>query len=177
MIDVFVSYAGEDAARARTPAGKFIGVFFDEWDVLPGDVVPHRPDKAIRDSMACVTVVSPALFRSPRTMEEHAALMGRGVRFIPVLIGDAEPPESAAPADPSRAGRLRVLSRRCGFMFHRHQRLHCRSMADHEAVPRLLGAQEKAPAPTSAGDRQPVTNRNHQLALKPPDDRLSFSLT
>ncbi|MFD0476210.1 toll/interleukin-1 receptor domain-containing protein [Nonomuraea thailandensis] len=67
-------------------------VFFDEWDILPGDVVPHRLDKAIRDSMACVAVVSPALFRSPRAMEEHAALMGRGIRFIPVLIGDAEPP-------------------------------------------------------------------------------------
>ncbi|MBB5783508.1 TIR domain-containing protein [Nonomuraea jabiensis] len=96
MIDVFVSYAGEDAAWARALAGKFIAggltVFFDEWDVLPGDVVLHRLDKAIRDSMACVAVVSPALFRSPRAMEEHAALMERGIRFIPVLIGDAGPP-------------------------------------------------------------------------------------
>ncbi|MFI6741698.1 toll/interleukin-1 receptor domain-containing protein [Nonomuraea sp. NPDC050451] len=100
MIDVFVSYAGEDAAWARTLAGKFIAggltVFFDEWDVLPGDVVLHRLDEAIRDSMACVAVVSPALFRSPRAMEEHAALMRRDIRFIPVLIGNTDGPRSGS---------------------------------------------------------------------------------
>ncbi|MGN9844318.1 toll/interleukin-1 receptor domain-containing protein [Nonomuraea sp. H19] len=99
MIDVFVSYAGEDVVWARTLARKFIEsgltVFFDEWNVRPGDVVLHRLDEAIRDSMSCVAVVSPALFRSPRAMEEHAALMGRDIRFIPVLIGDAELPAFA----------------------------------------------------------------------------------
>ncbi|MFI1698863.1 TIR domain-containing protein [Streptomyces bobili] len=104
MIDVFVSYAHEDGAWARSLAGALsrrgLRVFFDEWDILPGDVIVHRTDAAISDAACAVMVVSPALTTSPRALEEYAALATadatRNLRFIPVLIGEAALPPFAA---------------------------------------------------------------------------------
>lgn len=75
-------------------------VFFDEWDVLPGDVVVHRTDTAISSAACAVVVVSPASVTSTRALEEYAALAtagaARNMRFIPVLIGDTALPPFAA---------------------------------------------------------------------------------
>lgn len=75
-------------------------VFFDEWDVLPGDVIVHRTDAAISDAACAIVVVSPASATSPRALEEYAALATAGatrnLRFIPVLIGEAALPPFAA---------------------------------------------------------------------------------
>ncbi|WP_436740242.1 toll/interleukin-1 receptor domain-containing protein [Streptomyces sp. BBFR102] len=103
-MDVFLSYAHEDAAWVRRLAGglsrRGLRVFFDEWDVLPGDVVVHRTDAAIGDAACAVVVLSPASAVSPRALEEYAALATAGatrdLRFIPVLIGDAALPPFAA---------------------------------------------------------------------------------
>lgn len=75
-------------------------VFFDEWDVLPGDVVVRRTDAAISDTACAIMVISPASTTSPRALEEYAALATAGatrnLRFIPVLIGDTALPPFAA---------------------------------------------------------------------------------
>ncbi|MGW1145287.1 TIR domain-containing protein [Streptomyces sp. NPDC002454] len=104
LIDVFLSYPHADAAWVRELAGALsrrgLRVFFDEWDVLPGDVVVHRTDRAIDETACAVVVISPATARSPRALDEYAALATAGamrnLRFIPVLIGDADPPPFAA---------------------------------------------------------------------------------
>lgn len=74
-------------------------VFFDEWIML-GDVVVHRVEEAIRRSTSGIAVISPASIRSPQAMDEYAALYAasaeRGMRFIPVLIGDIAVPPFAA---------------------------------------------------------------------------------
>ncbi|GHH77064.1 hypothetical protein GCM10018793_24200 [Streptomyces sulfonofaciens] len=81
-------------------ARRGLNVFFDEWDVLPGDVVVHRTDAAISDAACALVVVSPASATSPRALEEYAALAAAGatrnLRFIPVLIGGAVLPPFAA---------------------------------------------------------------------------------
>jgi hypothetical protein len=104
LADVFVSYAREDADWARTLAGRLAGhgleVFFDEWSVLPGDVVLHRLERALRESLSGIAIVSPASIVLPRALEEYAALVqssaDRGLRFIPVLLGDVDLPPFAA---------------------------------------------------------------------------------
>jgi hypothetical protein len=96
LIDVFLSYAREDADWAAKLADRLVGhgakVFFDEWSLLPGDVVVHKIDAAVRESRSGIVVISPASVASPRALAEYAALARasatRGLRFIPVLIGD-----------------------------------------------------------------------------------------
>ncbi|ANW22348.1 TIR domain-containing protein [Streptomyces clavuligerus] len=104
MTEVFVSYAHEDEEWARGLAHELsrhgLRVFFDAWDVLPGDVIVHRTDAAISAAASALVVISPASARSPRALEEYAALATaaaeRNLRFIPVLIGEAVLPPFAA---------------------------------------------------------------------------------
>lgn len=81
-------------------ARRGIRVFFEEWSVLPGEVIMHRLDAAISEVANAVLVVSPAAAASPRALEEYAALATAGaernLRFIPVLIGDVSLPPFAA---------------------------------------------------------------------------------
>ncbi len=75
-------------------------MFFDEWHILPGDVVVHQLDAAIRASANAILLISPASGTSPRALEEYAALATAGaqhdLRFIPVLVGDVDLPPFAA---------------------------------------------------------------------------------
>ncbi|WP_308425174.1 toll/interleukin-1 receptor domain-containing protein [Wenjunlia tyrosinilytica] len=101
---MFISYAREDADWARTLADRLcdhgLKPFFDEWSLLPGDVVVHQLDQAIRRSTSGIAVVSRASARSPRALDEYAALVEasaeRELRFIPVLLGDVDLPPFAA---------------------------------------------------------------------------------
>ena len=67
--DVFISYGRADADWVRTLAGNLyqsgLEVFFDEWDIAPGDVLVHKLDTGILVSRSGILVVSPtALMRS-----------------------------------------------------------------------------------------------------------------
>ncbi|MCP9958012.1 toll/interleukin-1 receptor domain-containing protein [Streptomyces sudanensis] len=104
MIDVFVSYAPEDDTWVRRLASNLsqrgLRVFFDVWDVLPGDVIVHRVDAAISDAACAIAVFSQASAASPKALEEYAALATAGatrnLRFIPLLIDEATLPPFAA---------------------------------------------------------------------------------
>ncbi|GAA0382601.1 hypothetical protein Acor_57390 [Acrocarpospora corrugata] len=103
MIDIFVSYARADAAVTEILAGRLVErsltVFLDEWHIGPGEIVVHRLEQALRESRNGIVVISEAALRSPRAMEEYAALLtastSRGLRLIPVLVGNAELPPFA----------------------------------------------------------------------------------
>lgn len=98
--DVYMSYARTDLTACNTLATALhehgLRVFFDEWEVAPGDVLVHRLDTGLRDSRNGVLVVSRAAFAHPWVLQEYAALLTRavdhGLRLVPVLIADAELP-------------------------------------------------------------------------------------
>jgi TIR domain/GUN4-like len=104
LADVFISYARQDARWATVLASRLRGyglqVFLYEWCVLPGDVVAHELERAIRESACGIAVISPASLAAPQALEEYAALVhasaDQRLRFIPVLAGDVALPPFAA---------------------------------------------------------------------------------
>jgi hypothetical protein len=98
--DAFVSYGHADADWVKTLAENLhrlgLDLFFDQWEIAPGDVLVHRLDAGLLGSRAGVLVVSPASVSRPYVQAEYASLMGRaiekGQRLIPVLLKDAEMP-------------------------------------------------------------------------------------
>jgi TIR domain len=76
-------------------------LFFDEWEIGPGDVQVHRLDEGILTSRHGILVVSPESLSRPWVQQEYAAMMTRAVagkqNLTPVLYKDAEmPPFMAA---------------------------------------------------------------------------------
>ncbi|WP_407565983.1 TIR domain-containing protein [Streptomyces sp. 184] len=98
MADVFISYAAEDRAWAGELAAGLrrngVQVFFDECSLLPGDVVVHQLEAAIRRSTHGIQVLSPVAVHKPWVLQEYAALLSasarRGLRLIPVLHSDVD---------------------------------------------------------------------------------------
>ncbi|MET8024970.1 TIR domain-containing protein [Streptomyces avermitilis] len=101
---MFLSYAAADAVWATKLAEHLVGhglsVFFDQWSIEPGQVVIHELEEALLASTNGIAVISPASVRSAPAMNEYAVLAGasaaRGLRFIPVLLGQVALPPFAA---------------------------------------------------------------------------------
>lgn len=101
---VFLSYAADDAAWAGRLADELVAhglsPFFAEWSIEPGEVVVHRLDAELLASTDSIAVISPASAHCARAMDEYAALATasaeRGLRFIPVLLGQVAVPPFAA---------------------------------------------------------------------------------
>jgi hypothetical protein len=97
--DVFISYAHADQAWVEVLAENLhqlgLDVFFDQWEIGPGDMLVHRLDEGLR-ARNSVLVVSPTALERPWVQEEYAAMVMRAVdkqlRLIPVLLKDAEMP-------------------------------------------------------------------------------------
>lgn len=102
--DVFIAYAQADRPWVTLLAENLhrlaVRVFFDEWEIGPGDVVTRRLEHGLRDSRSGILVVSPTAVASPMVMEAYAALLvrsvGSGLRLVPVLYADAEVPPMLA---------------------------------------------------------------------------------
>jgi TIR domain len=98
--EVFVSYSHEDQAWVQTLVENLhrqgVDVFYDEWDIAPGDVFVHRLEEGILAAASGILIVSPDSMRSPWVREEYAAMLARAVagrqRLIPVLLDDVELP-------------------------------------------------------------------------------------
>jgi tetratricopeptide (TPR) repeat protein len=98
--DVFVSYARADGEQVRRLAENLyqsgLEVFFDEWEVGPGDVLVHQLDRGLMSAKNGLVVVTPTALSRPWVLEEYAAMITRavqgGFRVVPVLLVDAELP-------------------------------------------------------------------------------------
>jgi len=96
----FLSYARADAAAVRRLAENLhqlgVDLFFDEWEIGPGDVLVHQIDRGLLESQDGLLAVTPAALSRPWVQNEYAVLMQRAVeqdrRIIPVLLADAEMP-------------------------------------------------------------------------------------
>jgi hypothetical protein len=103
-VDVFISYSHQDADWVRSLAGNLhrqgLKVFFDEWDIGPGDVLVHQLEDGLLRASHGILVFSPAAVASRWVREEYAAMVTRAVagqqRLIPVLLGEVELPPFAA---------------------------------------------------------------------------------
>ncbi|GAA1016631.1 hypothetical protein Aple_085690 [Acrocarpospora pleiomorpha] len=94
--DVFISYCHRDADEVEKLAVALgshgVRVAMDTLFLGPTDVLVHKVDKALRDSMHGLVVYSPASLTSTWVANEYAVLMRRaienGTRFAPVLTGN-----------------------------------------------------------------------------------------
>jgi hypothetical protein len=79
----FYSYAHADADWVRVLAENLhqqgLQVFFDKWEIGPGDVLVHRLDKGILNSRNGIFVVSPDSLSRPWVAEEYTAMITRAV--------------------------------------------------------------------------------------------------
>src|SRR5437879_2840784 len=91
--DAFVFYSPEDQAWVRTLVENLerlgLHVFWDEWELMPGDVLVHGLDRGILRSRSGILVCSPSAMAKPWVQAEYAAMMTRAVqsgqRLVPVL--------------------------------------------------------------------------------------------
>ena len=91
---VFISYARADAVWTRKLASDLerdgFTVFFDEWDIVPGDNLVQSLDKGLESASSGLIVFSKATHGRSWPATEYAALvqrMQRGeIRLIPVLL-------------------------------------------------------------------------------------------
>ena len=92
--DVFLSYANADAPAVRELAERLkadgLRVWFDEWEIQPGDSIPLKIEQGLESSRTLVLIMSQAAFDSDWvTLERHTALFrdptNQQRRFVPLL--------------------------------------------------------------------------------------------
>jgi TIR domain len=105
--EVFLSHAGEDNDRfargfAKRLQEKGFRVWFDEWELLPGDsLVDKIFEEGLKSAEAMVVVVSANSVDKPWVREELNAGFVKRIegkcKLIPVIIDDVEMPEALKP--------------------------------------------------------------------------------
>ena len=98
---VFISHAGEDKTFVREFSTRLkekgVDVWFDEWEILPGDkLIGKIFEEGIGHCDAFIIVLSKTSVGKPWVVEElDAALVRRinqGIKIIPVRIDKCEVP-------------------------------------------------------------------------------------
>jgi hypothetical protein len=93
--DVFIAYAQADREAVRRLAlelhQRHFRVFFDEWEVAPGDETTRRLEQGVEGSTQGLLAVSPHTMAQPWVQTQYAALLDKAVterrRLLPVLVG------------------------------------------------------------------------------------------
>ncbi|MDX2043742.1 MAG: toll/interleukin-1 receptor domain-containing protein [Acidobacteriota bacterium] len=99
--DVFLSYATEDREWAQMLAerlrGNGVRVWFDDWEVLPGDHGQKKINDGLKHSRKLVAVWTPNYFRDDKVWtraesyaKQHKDLLARERPLIPVLRLDCD---------------------------------------------------------------------------------------
>ena len=97
--DVFISYSSKDKPIVRELARKLkidgLRVWFDEWEIKPGDMISLKIEQGLEQSRTLVLVMSANAFASEWvTLERHTALFRDPTnakrRFIPLRLDDVE---------------------------------------------------------------------------------------
>jgi WD40 repeat protein/GTPase SAR1 family protein len=103
--DVFLSHSSEDKPVVRKIAGRLradgLRVWFDEWEILPGDSIPAKVEEGLEQSRVLVLCMSANAFGSDWVQLEADAFRFRDPlntkrRFIPLRLDEAAIPGSFA---------------------------------------------------------------------------------
>src|SRR5580698_3468295 len=101
--DVFLSHNSRDRVSVRQLAERLrsagLRVWFDEWELRPGDLISLAIDSGLERSRTLVLCLSPAALGSGWVSLERVTVLFRDPslkdrRFIPVLLADCEMPHS-----------------------------------------------------------------------------------
>ena len=91
---VFFSYAQEDKAWAESFAEALrrqgLSLWFDEWDIKPGDKLRDALDQALRTSEAVILLLGPRSVERPALFFELGAALAMKKRIIPIVSKDME---------------------------------------------------------------------------------------
>ena len=97
--DVFISHSSKDKPAVRELAQRLkddgLRVWFDEWEIKPGDMIGLKIEQGLEQSRTLVLVMSANAFASDWvTLERHTAMFRDPTnalrRFIPLRLDDAE---------------------------------------------------------------------------------------
>ena len=97
--DVFLSHSSKDRATVRVLAQRLkcvgLRVWYDEWEIGPGDSIPARIDKGLQASRILVLCISASYLESDWGTVEGQTFMfrdplNRERRFVPLRLDDTE---------------------------------------------------------------------------------------
>lgn len=101
--DVFLSHSSRDKATVRALAERLkadgVRVWFDEWEIRPGDSIPARIEEGLEQSRVMALCMSKAAFGSDWAALEAGTFrfrdpLNKQRRFLPVRLDDAPAPGS-----------------------------------------------------------------------------------
>lgn len=98
---VFISYSRRDADWARSFAEALrqrgVSVWFDEFDVRPGESWRDAVESALRNSDVIVSLLDPEYPSKPAMFFELGAAIGMGKKVVPIVPKEVDP--SSLPLD------------------------------------------------------------------------------
>ena len=101
--DVFLSHSSRDKDVVRELAQRLkaagLRVWFDEWDIKPGNMIGLQIEKALEQSRVLVLAMTDNAFGSDWVSLERQTVLFRDPtnanrRFIPILLGDVKIPDT-----------------------------------------------------------------------------------
>jgi len=101
--DVFLSHNSKDKPRVRKLAERLkaagVRVWLDEWVIQAGDIIALKVDEGLEQSRVLLLCISPVALASgwvalERSTAVHRDPANEGRRFIPLLLGDCDLPDT-----------------------------------------------------------------------------------
>lgn len=101
--DVFLSHNAKDKPKVRRLAERLkaagVRVWLDEWIIQAGDIIALKVDEGLEQSRVLLLCLSPAALASGWVALERSTAVHRdpanvGRRFIPLLLGDCDLPDT-----------------------------------------------------------------------------------
>ena len=101
--DVFLSHSSDDKSLVRKLAAllkeRGLRVWFDEWNIKPGDDIWYQVERGLGDSYALILCMTPSTFGSDWvTLERNTRLfldpLNKDRRFIPLLMKSCKVPST-----------------------------------------------------------------------------------
>lgn len=91
---VFISHAASDREWVRAFAAAMrdlgVNVWFDEFNIGPGDSIPDSLERALRDSEIVVLPITRETVHNSNFLFELGAAMGMNKRIVPVVSEDVD---------------------------------------------------------------------------------------